>query len=456
MELQGGGEKVFPLQLLTVRRSRNGTIRSILLTSENSDYCTSVVKMFKSSIGMKRETIESNVKLIELKAQNPKIIKGLSLIMFRISGLAPPSAMDAPSVRKEIFLLDGSPAISPSEREQRIGQVADRNKVSSVEIERAIYSDKESEQILLSVPDIDENILAQKFNLEQIETVMLKSVNLNIRTSSVHSRLIRRIRSLGLLYTDSYENETHTISVSGPLSVLQHSERYGSSIALLVRYMVKFSGWELDADIILKSDQKKTSYRYHLDDSVSQYVESSVNWHPGSEQNGLEIDPAPVKIGSTLVFPDYLMDINGIRVNILITRPRYFEEDNAILQTLRKEGKKVEMICVIKNKETCPRGGSCIKGEVNFESIRKVVSGKPSRENRKRKEPEEGQKQEYGVQARKTVSIDAKTMKHLENLYPDSQAMVDFLDFIGISPDQGLTAAGYTVRWKGLRIVVSK
>ena len=45
-------------------------------------------------------------------------------------------------------------------------------------------------------------------------------------------------------------------------------------------------------------------------------------------------------------------------------------------------------------------------------------------------------------------------LKQLKNLYPDSDAMVDYLDFMGLSPGVALIEAGYRIRWHGLRIPV--
>ena len=46
-------------------------------------------------------------------------------------------------------------------------------------------------------------------------------------------------------------------------------------------------------------------------------------------------------------------------------------------------------------------------------------------------------------------------MSHLNSLYSDSQAMVEYLDFMGIPPEEGLHAAGFNVTWKDLRLVVA-
>ncbi|MEM0195141.1 MAG: DUF790 family protein, partial [Thermoplasmatales archaeon] len=69
---------MFPVQLMSVRRSNKGILRSVLLTEENSNYCSAILDLFNSSIGKTRNQIEEELKTMELKVQNPKILRGLA------------------------------------------------------------------------------------------------------------------------------------------------------------------------------------------------------------------------------------------------------------------------------------------------------------------------------------------------------------------------------------------
>ena len=54
---------MFPVQLMAVRRSKNGTVRSVFLSDESSDYSKSVRDVFSRSIGRTRLEIEKELKL---------------------------------------------------------------------------------------------------------------------------------------------------------------------------------------------------------------------------------------------------------------------------------------------------------------------------------------------------------------------------------------------------------
>ena len=171
---------MFPVQLMTVRKSRNGTVRSVFLTEENSDYCSAVMELFKSHVGSSREEIERDIKILELKIQNPKIIRGLSLIMFRLSKMVPPGNLDAELVRSTIFKYAKVPPVSPEGREDILAKVAEELKSTVNEISKSMYADKENEQILEAVPEISSDELSKKFNIEQIETVTLKCLTMTV------------------------------------------------------------------------------------------------------------------------------------------------------------------------------------------------------------------------------------------------------------------------------------
>ena len=450
MELRGGGEKVFPVQLMTVRRSRNGIVRSVFLSEENTDYSISVMDVFSRCIGKSRLEIEKELKLVELKSQNPKILRGLATLMFRLSNMERPSMLDPSVVRNTIFTRAKAPAVTTEERERILSEVAEEMHTSIQDVRMAMYADNEDNEILKELPSLQPEKLSNLYNIEQIETVILKSLWMEIRTPSNMGRFIRKARSLGLLYSESDQDGIHSIRVSGPVSILEQSERYGSRLSLLVRYMIKFSDWELDASVKLKSGEGKEEFRYHLDHSVSEYTGIQ-------DQNEEKLpafvvtNPPPFQSGKRTIYPDYAISLDSAKINILLTTPRYFSEDHDEISSIRKNGTEVELLCIIGRTEKCPKGALCFRDSVDWYSLRDQF------ERRYRKEtgkiPAEID-QSTGKDKIPSGMEMEKVTKHLKDLYPDSEAMTDYLEFMGLPVAQTLEKAGYKIRWKGLRILV--
>lgn len=444
---------MFPVQLMTVRKSRNGTVRSVFLTEENSDYCSAVLELFKSHVGFSREEIERDIRILELKIQNPKIIRGLSLIMFRLSKMVPPGNLDAELVRSAIFKYAKVPPVSPEGREEILARVAEELNSTVNEISKSMYADKENEQILEAVPEISSDELSKKFNMEQIETVILKCLTMTVKMKEGMNRIVRKARSLGLLYTLESGSAESSITLSGPLMIKEHSERYGYKFALLVRFLMKLHNWEMDAKVNLKSIQGKAEYNYHLDSSVSEYTGNVQEISHGIYNKHFREDPEPVEVIGKQICADYSLSLGNKEIMIMITRPNYYEEDYSIMESIRKAGHEGALFCIVDSGQKCPKGANCMKSEFNFTDAYEFIHKKYEYEERKRKSIEPLKEKN---EVRNTKKLSEDMINHLRNLYPDSSAMVDYLEFMGFSPAEALIEAGYEVKWHGLRIEVKK
>jgi hypothetical protein len=454
MELQGGEEKVFPVQLMAVRRSRNGTVRSIFLSDENSDYSISVMDVFSRSVGRTRHEIEKELKLMELKSQNPKILRGIALVMFRLSRMEKASKLDPAIVRNTIFSRATTPAITDEERDRIIQGVAEDMHTTTADIYMAMYADNEDNEILRKVPVIDPEMVSKIYNMEQIETVILKSLWIDIRTSSNMGGFIRRVRSLGLLYSESMENGIPVIRVSGPVSILEQSGRYGSKLALLVRYILRFSDWELDASVRLKNGDDKSEFIYHLDHSVSEYT--------GIEDQTRENlpsfvipNPPPLKAGNRTLYPDYAISIESTTINLFFTTPRYFAEDRKEFAVIHDQGVQAELLCIAGKGEKCPEGAICIKDPLEWFALKDQLA------KMKKKYIMDSRREQVVVNSpakekSKPKGDMEKIKAHLQALYPDSEAMTDYLEFMGFPVEKTLEEAGFRTRWKGLRLIVTE
>ena len=444
---------MFPVQLMTVRKNRNGTVRSIFLTEENNDYCSAVVDLFRSHIGSSREEIEKEIKVLELKVQNPKIIRGLSLIMFRSSKMLPPGNLNAELVRFTILKYTVIPPVSTESREEILRKVAEELGGNVKEVSQSMYADKESEQILEAIPDISSDELSKKFNMEQIETVILKCLTMTVRMGENINRIVRKARSLGLLYNLDSNPDKMSIILSGPLMIGEHSERYGYKFALLVRYLMKFNNWDMDAKVNLKNVQGKGEYAYHLDSSVSEYTGSVLEISHGMHNSFFKDDPEPIVVRGNEIFADYSINLGETETMILVTRPNYYEEDYSIMESIKNAGHECVLFCIVETGQKCPKGANCMKSEFKFTDAYEFLLKRQGYEEKKKKITEQINKKDEVKNSRKLTE---KMIKHLNELYPDSVAMVDYLDFMGFSPAEALIEAGYEVKWRGLRIEAKK
>ncbi len=442
---------MFPVQLMTVRRNKNGQARSILLSDEGMDYALSVIGLFDDSIGKTRAEIEKELKLRELKSQNPKILRGLALLMFRLSGMERPSLLDPGEVRAAIFRHARSPAVTREERSEIIDSVASELQTSPSEVDNAIYADNEDNEILRSAASINERRLMELYNMEQIETVMLRSEWIELTTHSGRAKFIRKIRSLGLLYSEKHDEHGHTLRISGPVSILEHSGRYGTRFALLVRHVLRSTDWEINASVKLKNGKGEDYFNYHLDQSVSEYTGNIQA--PENLPDFVSSDPDPIVHEDRTFYPDYSLILGPRKISIFLTTPKYFQEDRDELDTLPGVGVDFDIICLLEAKGKCPQGAICFRDSVDWNALKgKYGDGEQKANIQRNPVGSIGKTDDHGKADKKALNQDV--IVHLKSLYPDSQAMVDYLDFMGFPPAETLESAGYRVIWKGLRLIV--
>ncbi len=447
---------MFPVQLMTVRRSnKDGTVKNTFLFRGSLPVVSRIVETFHRSIGRTRSEILNSLKEFELRSQNPKVIRGLVYLLFRLSTLERASALDPEKVRMEIFRTARSPSVNVGERLGVLKKVAEKMGTTVEEIENAIYADLEDNLILRKVPAITPPQLLYLYNSEQIETVIMKSQWIQITLSENYGRLVRKIRSLGLLYSHTENGNLHTLKVSGPVSVLEHSERYGIRLALLVKYLLHLAMWELDAIVSLRDGREKRDYRYHIDDSVREFTGISplqMEKLPSFVHDG----PDPLERSGVTIFPDYELVLDGRKTYVIVTRPRYLQEDILTLKMAGVEQDECVTVCLLEGKEKCPPGTICFRDRVDWYALRDRLLSYESKGRKVITSAHKTRREKLEQVNNNNKEIDEKSLSHLRKLFPDTDAMIDFLEFKGFPVIPSLQRAGFKVSWKGLRLIIEE
>ncbi len=447
---------MFPSQLIVARKNRNGTVKPVFLGEEGSDYCSRVTSMFGRHTGRKRKEIEDAVRELELKSQNHKIIRCISLIMFRKSAFAPPSPLDAEWVRMRAFTRLGHPAVSPQERASILDEIAASKGVPPADAAEGLYADMEGEQMLLRPYACEPDRLAKEFNLEQVETLLLKCSELRIEAAEDWHRVIMKLKRLGLLFSAKVDGdaELQSIAVSGPLSVIEKTERYGARLALLFRYLSGLGKWRIDADIAMKNRDtgEKKQYTLRLDDAVSAYfpeaAEAEGEINPPSAFPWPAERAKPLLFDGHMLFPDLKVSVGSTTVFIDIGRPENANEREKMLPALRSRAINMETLYVLE------KGDRKVEGHLNFDGTvdwRKVAA---HLKNKYDAPAEEEKVSLPDVSADREIITEME--RRLAELFPDTVAMMEYVESMGFAAPGTLEMLGYTIRWIGLEPVAER
>ncbi|BAB59713.1 hypothetical protein [Thermoplasma volcanium GSS1] len=403
---------MFPLELLVAKKTENGSIRPIVIPPDSKWPAENVIDTFRSSIGLKRRELYERIKDIEYQAKNPKTVRSMALLLERISKFRDSFQVPSSEVRRFLFSL--GPAVRPEERHTLVEMAAKHFSVGKQEIEDALYGDIEPEQRLISVPDITPDWLVRNYNLEQIETLIYKAKSMVVKKLSNWLPFIDAIKELGLMF-EALNEEGLTVIIDGPNSIFGGMDRYGSALAQAFSLLAGSSSWSISATVSIGGKD----YSVQLDQSLNYYL-------PEKREGMLDKTyPEPINIDGRLYFPSSVMDIDGKKVYVDIVRN---DDINRILKRdskIRASGYNWITVYIgpSKNWSNYPLR---FRSKIDWSLV-----------------------QAY---ARKTLPKETKAdyvMAALSKLYPDIDAIIDFLDSNGL-PLSIVEKYGYKVSWNGI------
>ena len=442
---------MFPTDLMIVKKTKKGDVRPVFLSSDSSDLAQNVIDFMKSAVNQNMDYIDRGRKEIEVRSRNHKVIRGLFLITERMAKFKSPSKLDAYEVRKKIFSRSQLPVLDDSERKKVFLEIAKEMKTDVSALENAMYGDKESEQVLVEAPQPNPEELCRDFNMEQVETILMHSVSMDVRGMKDWHSVLRRIKTLGLLCTiRTDENGIDSISVSGPMSILEGSERYGIRLARLFRTICREARWEMEASIMLKErDAKgKKAYTFRAGDEMSDYFPDFPEELDAPDSRfPVRFNALPFTVPGGVIVPYCSVNLGGRDILINLSVPQSVDQDRKIKSYLSEKGISMENVYLVFGSEKKIKGEICFRDSIDWEELLDQVYARypgipAATETKNDKKPDPD----------KIIQI----KQSLDKIYPDSEKMMEIIENAGLSAPDVLENLGYKVTWKGLSMVVKR
>ncbi len=436
---------MFQTELLSVRRNNNrGTVTPIFIGEDFYEYSKLVRDLFSSMVGKRRRDIHEELRDLELKVQYNKVIKGLGEIMFRQSRFSSSGSLEPAEIRKEIFLMTPHGIQDPGERSRIFDKIAAQHSASPQEVEEAMYSDMEEEEILLEVADIEDEELCRHYNLEQAETLLLKAFQMNVKDVSDWGSLARESKKLGLLFsTRVVSGEIVEMKFDGPLSAVEETRRYSIRFAQLLRFLITLEKWSFDCTVVLEKDRKKDKFSFHLDSYAESYFPQKISGNTMPHDPGLKA-AAPIIVGDDAFFPDYFIEKGERKAFIEVTRTMYRDFNEKIKAKLGKMGIDAIFVYLLGTGDKPIKGETCFRDSIDWDAV--IQSLFPDRkEESKARSPANVEK----------VDIEELRSK-VNRLWPDLDSMFREIEAAGLDLVDTLKDFGYSTRWEGLSLKIVK
>lgn len=212
-----------------------------------------------------------------------------------------------------------------------LGELGAPHGLTAEQVEDALYADLEENQRILACEVPDANWLLHRYNVAQVQALLLHAASLTVRLGSPGAarmrQLFRQVKFHRLLHRAHRDGDTLEVELDGPTSLFQQSSRYGMALAnFLPALLLQPPPWSLEATVLwtrakhrktLKLDHTAGLVSHHADRGGYQTREQlwfAERFEALGSGWALTEGQEPVALGPRgVLFPDYQL-ANGGRV----------------------------------------------------------------------------------------------------------------------------------------------
>ena len=273
----------------------------------------------------------------------------------------------------------GHQPLTEESRASVMAAVAQEMDTNVAELERALYADLASNQLITSFDPIAPDALLHRYNVALVQAVLVKTesmtVSLNEPMPKRIRQLLRYLKFFRLLYRvvdwDPGEAEdcpsVLRLKLDGPASILNQSQRYGLLLANFLPALLLCENWSLEAKY--RPGRRRRGGVFHLDHHVGlrSHYQDTGTWVAAEERalvkrltelaEGWEVteDTQLVDLdGRDVVVPDILLRerATGRQVGILLIWRWRYRALQSRWSLIRKHGPRNLILAVCKKGKT--------------------------------------------------------------------------------------------------------
>lgn len=189
-----------------------------------------------------------------------KLVRALSDLIDRRADFEQRSPAPPEALREALF--ERGFVTTEDERRAVLSAVGERFGIAADEVEANLWADRESEAVLVEVPDVDPAELLRRYNLSLTQTLLFDATELRFSVSENFQAVFGRLSYLGLMYT---VDPDLTVHVTGPASVVSGSRTYGTELARLLPSILAAGEWRVSADVETEVGGQPRVYEFEVD-----------------------------------------------------------------------------------------------------------------------------------------------------------------------------------------------
>jgi uncharacterized protein len=241
------------------------------------ELASSYLEIAQAQCGRTHDELDSAWEEVPVEPREVKLAAGLRKLIEDGCEFETQSELPPPQLRSQVFLA-AAQARARVEAGQRFDRAAVLAQIGAAvqlgpdQLERALYSDLKAEQRLLRAPETGAPELLRKYELAQLQAVLLRAVKVTAQvwcsTPEGYRELFRKLKFRRLLFqVQPAEGGSHRIEIDGPFSLFESVTKYGLQLALLLPALLQADRLELEAD--LRWGKSRTPLKFLLSQRAS-------------------------------------------------------------------------------------------------------------------------------------------------------------------------------------------
>ncbi len=257
-------------------------------------------------------------------------------------------------VREAVF----EESVRHSSRDGALDAAAVRLGATREQVLSSLFADRAEARRLGAPSDVPSpREIVLRYNLSLLQGLLLRAIELDVLARShVHS-VVRFAKIHQLICTCHTMDNGLRISLSGPLSILRQTTKYGHALAAFVPAAVATPGWTIDARCRI-ADESASLRASSADPIASTHVlpkdyDSAVERCLARDVRRLGTrwqitrETAAIRVGTRIFFPDFTLSRNGARP-VLVEIVGYYTPEYLAskLRVLREAGLRRIIVCV--------------------------------------------------------------------------------------------------------------
>ena len=247
---------------------RSGEISVARLSPKARDKAIDLAKLLletlAANVGRAREEVDDALATLDVPARDLFLFRGLKKLALDGCTFESPAGADPAVLREAVFkAAKDAHATGKFNRDVVLATVATEFDLDGPALDRALFSDLKSAQILLSTTPLAADALVDAYDRAGPKAILLKATRVvaTVRADApTMRRLFHRLKFMRLLFEAVPVDDGWRLTIDGPMSLFSGQARYGLKLAVALDVLDECDALSLQADV--RWGKRKTALKF--------------------------------------------------------------------------------------------------------------------------------------------------------------------------------------------------